>query len=57
VTLVGDGASVRRVIPIVRALFGAMLGAVLPRASLVLENLALRQQIAVLRRSTPRPRL
>lgn len=28
-----------------------------PRASLIAENLALRQQLAVLRRSAPRPRL
>jgi len=29
----------------------------LPRSQLVLENLALRQQLAILRRSAPRPRL
>jgi hypothetical protein len=29
----------------------------IPRASLALENLALRQQLAVLKRSVPRPRL
>src|SRR5450759_5540021 len=29
----------------------------LPRSQLVLENLALRQQVAILRRSAPRPRL
>jgi transposase InsO family protein len=36
---------------------GAMFAGFRPRASLVLENLALRQQLAVLRRATPRPRL
>jgi hypothetical protein len=43
------------------ALFQATLGAVLaafrPRASLVIDNLALRQQLAILRRFTSRPRL
>jgi hypothetical protein len=39
-----------------RALTGAMSAALSPRASLVAENLALRQQLAVLRRATPRPR-
>jgi putative transposase len=39
------------------AIVGALLAAVKPRASLVLENLALRQQLAVLRRTTSRPRL
>jgi hypothetical protein len=47
--------------PIVLALFMAMLGALRaafrPRASLVAENLALRQQLAVLRRKTKRPHL
>ena len=40
-----------------RALTGATIAALSPRASLVAENLALRQQLAVLRRATPRPRL
>jgi putative transposase len=50
-------ASVPVMFPIVVALFGALLSALKPRASLVAENLALRQQLAVLRRTTPRPRL
>jgi len=40
---------------IVKALIGALLAATKPRASLVAENLALRQQLAVFRRVTPRP--
>jgi putative transposase len=44
-----------------RELLGAIVGAVLvalrPRASLVAENLALRQQLAVLRRQASRPQL
>lgn len=40
-----------------KALLGALLAAMKPRASLVAENLALRQQLAVLRRTKPRPRL
>lgn len=35
----------------------ALLAALRPQASLVAENLALRQQLAVLRRAAPRPRL
>jgi len=38
-------------------LIGALVAALKPRASLVAENLALRQQHAALRRRTPRPRL
>jgi putative transposase len=45
------------VFAILKALIGALLAATKPRASLVAENLALRQQVAVLRRTTPRPRL
>jgi len=40
-----------------KAILGALVAALRPRASLVVENLALRQQLAVLRRTTPRPRL
>ena len=43
--------------PAVTAVFGALWALVRPRASLVLENLALRQQLAVLRRTVARPRL
>jgi putative transposase len=39
------------------ALIGALIGAFRPRACFVAENLALRQQLAVLRRKKPRPRL
>jgi putative transposase len=39
------------------AVVGALLDALRPRASLVAENLVLRQQLAILRRATPRPRL
>jgi hypothetical protein len=39
------------------AMAGAVLAALRPRANLVLENLVLRQQLAVLRRVTPRPHL
>jgi putative transposase len=42
---------------ILRAAVGALLAALRPRASLIAENLVLRQQLAVLRRATPRPRL
>jgi hypothetical protein len=45
------------VLALLRAVFGAFFAAFRPRASLVLENLALRHQLAVLRRATPRPRL
>ena len=45
------------VLAIRMAIFGAAFAALRPRADLVLENLALRQQLAVLRRATPRPRL
>jgi len=39
------------------AMVGAVLTALRSRASLVAENLALRQQLAVLRRQTSRPQL
>jgi hypothetical protein len=42
---------------ILEALLGALLSAFQPRASLIAENLVLRQQLATLRRATPRPRL
>ena len=57
----GDGdakqSEVGGVVTLLEAIVGAVLAALRPRASLVLENLALRQQLSVLRRSTPRPRL
>jgi putative transposase len=52
-----DDAKMNVVLAILRAFVGALLAAMKPRASLVAENLALRQQLTVLRRSTPRPRL
>ena len=42
---------------IVSALFGALVDALRPRASLVAEILVLRQQLAVLKRARPRPAL
>jgi len=51
------GAMVDDVLAIVTALLGALVAAVLPRADLVAENLVLRQQLAVLKRAKPRPRL
>jgi hypothetical protein len=45
------------VLALLRVVFGALLAAFRPKASLVVENLALRHQLAVLRRATPRPRL
>ncbi len=42
---------------LLEAIAGALIAALRPRANLVLENLALRQQLAVLRRKTPRPGL
>jgi hypothetical protein len=42
---------------LLRAVFGAFFAAFRPKASLVLENLALRHQLAVLQRAAPRPKL
>jgi hypothetical protein len=42
---------------LIEAILGALLSALRPRASLVAENLALRQQLAVLLRRDSRPRL
>jgi putative transposase len=42
---------------LLEAIVGALLAGLRPRASLVAENLALRQQLAVLRRQTSRPQL
>jgi hypothetical protein len=53
--------SISAKVPTMRELLEAIVGAVLaapsPRASLIAENLALRQQLAVLRLQTSRPRL
>ena len=43
------------VFAIVSALFGALVDALRPRASLLVETLVLRQQLAVLKRARPRP--
>jgi hypothetical protein len=42
---------------ILEAVVGALLAALRPRAILFAANLVLRQQLAILRRATPRPRL
>ena len=42
---------------LLKALVGALVAVFRPRASLVLENLALRQQLSILHRATPRPAL
>ena len=42
---------------LLKAMVGALLAALRPRASLVAENLALRQELGVLRRQTSRPQL
>ena len=42
---------------ILEAVVGALFAALRPRANLFAENLVLRQQFAILRRATPRPRL
>ena len=42
---------------ILSALVGAFIAAFRPRASLVAENLVLRQQLAILKRERPRPSL
>jgi transposase InsO family protein len=42
---------------LIQAILGALVAAFRPRASLVAENLALRQQLAILHRARPRPQL
>ena len=42
---------------LIRACFGAALGFFRTRQNLMLENLALRQQLVVLKRKHPKPRL
>lgn len=44
-------------IALLSSIAAALIAGLRPRASLVAENLALRQQLAVLRRAAPRPRL
>ena len=50
-------AIVRAMLGLIDAIIGAVIAAFRARTSLVAENLALRQQLAALRRRTPRPRL
>jgi len=49
--VVGPHEAARIVLSLLRALLGALLASLLPRHELALENLALRQQLGVLRRS------
>ena len=51
------GATLAGMLTILEVALGALLAALRPRASLVAENLLLRQQLAILRRTHPRPRL
>jgi len=53
----GASANLPWMLALLEAVVGALLAALRPRASLVAENLVLRQQLAILRRATPRPRL
>jgi hypothetical protein len=57
VTGVASPTNLLAMLALAKTILGALVAGVRPRASLVLENLALRQQLAVLRRATPRPRL
>jgi hypothetical protein len=50
-------ATVTIVTAFAQAIVGALFASLRSRANLVVENLALRQQLAVLQRRTPRPRL
>ena len=50
-------ANLLGMLAILEAVVGALLAALRPQAILVAENLVLRQQLAILRRATPRPRL
>jgi len=54
VTATTAGGNLARMLAVVQALAGALYAALRPPASLVAENLLLRQQLAVLRRATPR---
>jgi hypothetical protein len=57
VTGAAAGANLAGMLTILEAIVAALLAALRPRASLVAENLVLRQQLAILRRASPRPRL
>jgi hypothetical protein len=56
-TSCAEDARMLIVLALLRAIFGAFYAAFQPKANLVLENLALRHQLAVVQRATPRPRL
>ena len=51
------GTTLVAVWTLLQAIVGSLVAALRPRASLVAENLALRQQLAILHRATPRPHL
>ena len=51
------GTTLVAVWTLLQAIVGSLVAALRPRASLVAENLALRQQLAILHRATPRPQL
>jgi hypothetical protein len=57
VTGTAAGANLAGMLAILQAVIGTLRSALRPRASLIGENLVLRQQLAVLRRATARPRL
>ncbi len=58
VTGAAAGASLAAMLAILQAAIGTLRSALRPRASLVAENRVLRQQqLAILPRTTPRPRL
>ena len=56
-TFLAEGGRVAMVLALLKAFAGALLSAFKPRASLGMEELARRQQLAILRRATPRPKL
>jgi hypothetical protein len=56
VTGTASGANLAAMLSILQAVIGTPRSALRPRASLVAENVVLRQQLAILRRATPRPR-
>jgi hypothetical protein len=57
VTGIAAGATLAAMLAILQAIIGTLRSALRPRASLVAENFLLRQQLAILRRATPRHRL
>jgi putative transposase len=57
VTLAARAANMAAVVAFLKAVLGAGLSAFRLKTGLIVENLALRHQLAVLRRTVPRPRL